>query len=739
MWLGIFIGRGNVARQQYNGFKRWTDNIPKTKPDGRVKESEAHLKDGGLSKDQIWYLKNEILMAETINREEIEPIMVESLQRYMGKHTPKYGYNWDIILNEVYPIVQTNLPAIFFRTPRAFLKPRNKTYICNVFDPQSGKKIPTEMDSNKSANTQEAILNYVLEKIKYKKETRKVLLDALLFPHGVLWHGYKGDYGMTEEQSIFIDNEMVFVKRLCPTRFLKDPKVNFSNLDESQWVGRKFQMLLTDLIEDDKLNVDKKLVKGYKGFGEKVGTASLNAAGINGVQSIQTGGGDTTPLLGMKKNLLEFTKDGFAESNYANFVDVYEIYVRPTRKEKRDGKKGRIVLLTFEQPELLRDNKWEVKAKGFPVQLLQFNELPDAMVGINDVDTYKAIADQKNIITNLQLRNAQENSKLYVALATGGLTGEESIQKIQSGDQTIILFEGDTVAGKMDVKSGAGAASSELYLIDQRIQKNLDDKSGVTDLRKGVLQSGEESALSVKIRAANSSARPAYRQDIMKDFLQDSFLYLVELLKQYMPIEDAVRIVGSLDLQWSDKPSEEEVQADVDVEIDAISMLPENPEDEVAILQQILQTVFGVLSQPVIMEKIQQEGMTFELTPIIQQLLNRMKIKDPNIFRSIKPEESMGYASVQQLRFAQQNVEAIMHGQPPQAPQPTDDHQAQIAVYQPIVQLLAEAGQQETMAFKTLQEVIQIQIAMMQEQQEKEANPGQQLRPKKPSTVSIGA
>ncbi len=725
-------------RQQYQGFKKWTDDVPTTKSDGRLKESKAYTEDGGLSKNDIWKLKNEILMAETINREEIEPIMAESLQRYMGKHTPKYGYNWDIISNEVYPIVQTNLPSIFFRTPRAFLKPRNKTYICNVYDPVQQKKIPTEMDSQKSANTQEAILNYSLEKIKYKDETRKVLLDALLFPHGILWHGYKGDFGMTEEQSIFIKEENIFVKRICPVRFVKDPKVNFSNIDEAQWIGRKFQMLLSDLVEDDKLNVDKDIIKGYKGFGDKVGTASLNAPGINGVNSIQTGGGDTTPLLGMKRNILDFTKDGFSESPYANFVDVYEIYIRPSRADARKGKKGRIVLLTFEQPELLRDNKWAVEAEGWPVQILQFNELPDAMVGLNDVDTYKAIADQKNIIVNLQLRNAQENSKLYVALAMGALTGEESIQKIQSGDQTIILFEGDTVAGKMDVKSGAGAASSELYLIDQRIQKNLDDKSGVTDLRKGVLQSGEESATSVKIRAANSSSRPQYRQDIMKDFLQDSFLYLVELLKQYMPYDEAVRIVGSMDLQWSDKPTEEEVQADVDVEIDAISMLPESPEDEVAMLQQAMQMMVEALTQPVIMEKIQQEGYMFNMVPLIQQLLNRMKLKDPDMFRSIKPEESQGYASVQQLKFAQANVEAAMHGQPIQPPQPGDDHQAQIAVYQPILQLLAEAKQQQTQAFQVLAQLVQVQSQMMQEEQEKNANPGQQLRPKKPVNISVG-
>ena len=168
-----------------------------------------------IEKEDLFDLKNQVIMAETLNRENLEPIMTESLQRYMGKFVPKYGYNWDIVLNEVYPIIQTSLPAIFFRNPRAYLKPRSKTFIAKVFDPNLNKKVETELDSQKSANTQEAILNYSLERIKYKAETRKVLLDALLFTHGVLWHGYKGDFGMTEEQSLWVKDGMIFVKRLC--------------------------------------------------------------------------------------------------------------------------------------------------------------------------------------------------------------------------------------------------------------------------------------------------------------------------------------------------------------------------------------------------------------------------------------------------------------------------------------------------------------------------------------------
>lgn len=671
-----------------------------------------------VSKDRLFELRNQILMAEAINREQIRPIMVESLERYMGKFTPKYGYNWDIILNEVYPIIQTNLPAIFFRNPRVYLKPRQKTYIAKKFNPTTGKKVDTEMDSQKSANTQEAILNYTLEKIKYKKETRRVLLDALLFPFGVLWHGYKGDFGMTEEQSLWIKNDSAFVKRICPTRFIKDPSVNISNIDEGSWVGRIIDIPLQDLLDDDKLNVDKNKIKGFKGYGERVG-------------KFDRGGDDTKPVNSFGKNLLDFTDDSYRKSNKPDFVRTYEIFLRPTKKDKRKGSTGNILLITLDQEKPLRDNEWTIKAEGFPSKILEFNEIPDAMYGIADIDTYKAIADQKNIITNLQIRNAQENSKVYIAVSKDG-GNEEDIQKIQNGDQTILLFDGESVNGKLSVQSASGAASNELYMFTNYIQKNLDDKSGVNDIRRGVLQSGEESAASVKLRAASTSARPAYRQDIMGDFLKESMDYINQINKQFLPFDDAVRIIGSLDLQWSDKPTMEEVQADVDVEIDPISMLPESPEEEAEKLNNVLQLFIQGLTDPIVSRKIAEEGMTVNLTPIIQQLLMRMKIKDPNIFRSIKPEESMGYASVQQLKIAQGNVEAVMHGQQPRPPSPEDDHQTHIGVYQPIMQLLQEAGQQNTHAFQMLSQLIQIQTAMLQQQMENQATPGQQVKRMKP-------
>ena len=676
-----------------------------------------------LSKSELKDIKNQLLMAKKLNEDKLEAQMIEAIERYTGIFIPSIGQNWDVVLNEIYPILQYNLPSIFFRNPRVFLKPRNKTFIAKKRNPLSGAMEEMTLDSAKSAKTQEAILNYVLGEIRYKQEVRKVLMDALLFKFGVLWHGYKGNFGMTDERSIFIKDENVFVKRLNPMRFLKDPTVTMSNLDEARWVARSFDYPLQDLFEDDRLNVDKKQIKGKLGFGEKIKT------------------GDNTLIPGdilvpSSKPLITFADKDYMEETGARYVEVFEIFIRPTPKEKREGQKGKLVLYTFEQSEELRLSKWPYKAEGWPAHVLQFNELNDSHFGLADIDTYRQDADQKNAIVNLQLRNAQENSKVWVGLSKEG-ANEEDIDAVKQGDQTIVRFEGGNPRDKMFVASAGGQGSSELYLIDQRIDKSLQDKSGVSDLKKGFIQSGEESATSVKIRNAGGSARPAYRQDIMADLLKNSCHYLNQLLKQFFPVDKAVRIVGTLDIEWSQDPSEEEVQADTDVEIDVISMLPEDPDKEIQQLNTVLTLMVQAITVPEVGQKLAQEGKTIELSPIIEQLLSRLKIKDPNVFRNIKPEESQGFVSVSEIRAAKDNVNAALSGQPqmPSPPALGQDHLARLEVYTSILEIIQELG--DSQALQVMQQLVQIHQALLEEEQKKQATPG--IRLKAPSLEMVGS
>jgi len=672
-------------------------------------------------------------MAKKLNEEFLLGQMQEAIQRYTGEFVPLIGQNWDIALNEIYPVIQFNLPSIYFRNPRAFLKPRTKTYVAKVRNPQTGTMEQVFMDSAKSAKTQEAILNYLLPEIRYKKEAQKVLMDALLFKFGILWHGYKGEFGMTDEQSIFIEKEQVWVSRLSPMRFLKDPAVGISELENARWIGRSFDVPLQDLIEDDTLEVDKR-IKGKHGYGDRVHNGKVEKA------LGSTNGNDI--LRPAMVPLLDITDQKFKDSTRSRFVEVFEIFLRPTPKEKRDGSRGKVLLLTFEQPKPLRKpNSWPYKAEGWPAIPLEFNPVPERQFGLADIDTYKSIADQKNAIVNLQLRNAQENSKVWVAIAKDGLDGEEDLEIIAKGEQTIILFPGESVQGRMSVASPSGQASGELYLIDQRIQKNLEDKSGVSDLKRGFLQSGEESAASVKIRSAGASVRPAYRQDIMADFLKESYHLLLQYSKQFYTVDEAIRITGSLDTQWIENPTKEEIQADCDVEIDVVSMLPENPEKEIQELQTVLSLMVSGLTDPVIRQQLEMEGKKIELSPIIENLLMRLKIKNPDIFRNIRPEESEGFVSVKELKDARENVKAMVAGaEIPIPPAQGQDHRAKIEAYASIAELANNSPSEESqMIIAKLDQLIAIHEQLLEEEMKKESpRPGSLV--KKPAPMqTLGA
>lgn len=667
---------------------------------------------------ELLKIRSEVAMSEKLIELDLKPTIQRNLERYTGTHFPDSYDEWEVIVNEYYPIVETSKPAIFFRNPRAFLKPRNKTYIAKQRDPLTGEMVNVQMDSSKSAKTQESLINYILSEINYKREVRRCNFDGHVMPYAVLWHGFKGDFGMTEERSYFIKKKSLFVKRLSPLRFVWDPAVTIANIDEARWVGRSFDVPLQDLLEDDTLDTDKKLLKGKVGYGQKVREIKQNGTDFV----------DTTPIA--NRVLADFTNEKYKNSAYSRFVTVYEIFQRPTPKQAREGENGRVWLLTDEQEKPLRVSKWPYKDDGWPVEILQFNEVQDSMLGLSDFDTYAPIVDQENIIINQQLRNAKQLNLAFIAASKSGMANEEDKNKMTVGKNKIILYDEDNVTGKLQVVSAAGGSSQELYLLDQRIGLKLDKVSGVNDLRTGAPpKSGEESATSVNIRNSGSSARPAYRQDIMQEFLKASILKLNHYNKQFMTIEEAVRITGSMDVQWSDNPTKEEIQADVDVELDVYSMLPENPDQELKQLQMALSMALQATSDPTgkVTMKLAQEGYTFELAPLIEQILLRLKIRNPDIFRHIKPEESQGFVSVAEIRAAEENVKAVLAGSPqvPSPPAPEQDHTARLEVYNSILGVIGELG--ETQASQMLQQLIQIHQDLLAEIQKKNDTAGQEV------------
>jgi len=162
--------------------------------------------------------------------------------------------------------------------------------------------------------------------------------------------------------------------------------------------------------------------------------------------------------------------------------------------------------------------------------------------------------------------------------------------------------------------------------------------------------------------------------------------------------------------------------------------LPENPEREVRSLNTVLALMVQALQTPEIRTKLLEENKTMNLSPLIESILHRLKIKEPDLFRNIKPEESMGFTSNQQLIQAQENVGAAVTGQQlPHEPQPDDDHAAKLRIYGFMAQLLAELGQESQM----LMQLIQVHQLLLEQIQNEGTNPPQAIKLNKPTLETI--
>ena len=185
-------------------------------------------------------------------------------------------------------------------------------------------EIPVQIDVNKSAKTQENLINFTYKDIKYKKYVRSVLSDALIFNFGVLWHGYKGDFGVNEEGSLTIKKEKVFVSRISPMDFIFDPKVNLNNLESAEWSGRILRRPKEEVYSDKKYKIPK----------------TVNKKSENGLKY--------EDMTGFELKLSDEDVKKLGET-----VELQEIYYR------EDGE-WRILVYCEGIEEPIRDDKWVV-------------------------------------------------------------------------------------------------------------------------------------------------------------------------------------------------------------------------------------------------------------------------------------------------------------------------------------------------------------------------------------------
>ena len=72
-----------------------------------------------------------------------------------------------------------------------------------------------------------------------------------------------------------------------------------------------------------------------------------------------------------------------------------------------------------------------------------FNPVPGQPFGMADIEVYGTIADHKNLVINQQIRNAEQLNRQIIGIMKEGVSGETDLEKIKTGQNSLVVFDGE--------------------------------------------------------------------------------------------------------------------------------------------------------------------------------------------------------------------------------------------------------------------------------------------------------
>lgn len=542
-----------------------------------------------------------------------------------------------ININRVYGNVQTQMPAVFFRDPKIFVK--NKQKQIDTGEINRLTKEPVILDGYKTAQTVQQGVNSLVKEINLKDEVSKCRDDALVTQFGVMYLGYKTEFGIDDEANEFVREEDIFNIRISPFDFLADVELSEFDLSKAGWCGREVRVSISDVKDNPYYKNKDDIEKSAEtGFGELV---------------------DSDKEGHKPEPLLDYADEEFKKSDDAKRITLYELWVKPTLKEKLNFKnkfhRGRVIVMAKGHKKFLREDPWPLNIDGFPFELLTYNRVNDRFYPISDISTYEPQLHEKNELRSAQLAQAKIAGNFKV-LVDEELFDETKTEKLISGTDALIplKLDGQDIKSRIMVIT-PGSVSGEYYMVDTKVDKDIEEATNLTEIFRGMKPQGRQTATQTQIEDVRGSSKFTNRMGMTAEFYVRIIKKDIQLMKQFYDIRRMQEITGMdvEELSWADAWSIEKIKLEFDLDIDVANMVPTNEAVEREQAMRMLTLVGEAVSNPSIMKAYAMEGYKLSVVEATKEVFKTHNIKNDKIL----------------VRLNQQELQAIQQAMmPPPAP-----------------------------------------------------------------------
>jgi hypothetical protein len=403
---------------------------------------------------------------------------------------------WDdyhqVVDNVVFSNIRAIVPRLIFRNPKIFISPKKKPY---------------KIDENRMFDTIgasmvfEILMNWYFKELKTKREVRRSLYDALLGHWGIMELGYtvktekvykKNKQDILIEVDELIKSEEVFSKRRSPDDFRSDVEGTDHLLNDSRWIGLKWNKSLEDVKNDSKFENTSKLKPNF------------------------------TVDIDFNNSKTEEVKSMMAEDSIWRRVVGWTLWDKKLRR-RYDIVDG--------HDKFLSNDKWPTwtnAVEGFPVEVLYINENPDELLPLPDIEIYRQAQDEINLIGTMQLDHIDSISERRYAYNKGVVDDKEMDKLLQNGRAAIGV---DGNPNDKIVPITGASISQDLYIIQRQKKQEIAEMSGVTQLEKSVARNFDTATEPALLNIGSQTLRDDQRS-LVEDFTVRIVKKLAAIIQQ---------------------------------------------------------------------------------------------------------------------------------------------------------------------------------------------------------------
>ena len=444
-----------------------------------------------------------------------------------------------------------------------------------------------------SAKIQKATLNYSWGEYDMQKQARKCALDGIIIGHAVMKSGFTLEVNESYkipstgriEYRDYIKKQAPWIRRVSPFMMVFDPEAPEQDFDSGRWCGEMMFLPLQDIIENQRYS---------------------KAA----IKAIQEGKFEPSRIDSVLKD--EISDDGLTW--LSNDADEYGDLTRIVCFEIWDKRSGKYFFFAHGvHIPLIEKETWPYDyLEGFPYDWYEFIPVPEEPYALG---LPASIEDQQYELNRIRTAMFQHRRRFNRKYTATDDVNESELTKLQEGaDGTIIkVLDHDAIKPIQEA-----AMSSDEYNIEGIIKQDIRELIGSDEMARGGNLPSRTTATEVQARTKLYGLKLEDRVEQFDRFIEKVGRKVNQHMKANWVTTDVVKIVGPTGYYW-ETWNREDIQAEVDIDIEATSteMVDEVTERQLAI--QILQIMTAN------MQILMQAGVPVEWTELFKWVLSKFE------------------------------------------------------------------------------------------------------------------